>query len=172
MEAILRSTKVLSLALQTETAGAIAVAPLLVALSRFQIPKCDHGVIVDVVEIGPECRDGTLFDQLPKKKPPMRYHEATDMSKKLERLTEEYGKYFDKADRDSELARMCHPMMASRARNALRKVQKDDNSKKAFETRVISQLEEFAAGMVKVPNEMDDENTSDETGLELRCKCK
>jgi len=94
LEAIHRSTKVLSLALQTETAGAIAVAPLLVALSRFQIPKCDHGVIVDVVEIGPECGDATLFDQLSKKKTPMRYHEATDMSKKLmERLTEEYFGY-------------------------------------------------------------------------------
>lgn len=120
IEAVLRSTKILSFNLQTNFPGAISVAPLMICYAKHCICQTiERNELASIVDVrnhrsrrNSDWSSGDkTFHELPKYKQPLT--QCSPIANRLaQRLVNEYDCYFKEIDDDTKIAMMCNPLMA------------------------------------------------------------
>ena len=160
-EAVLRSTQILSLDLQTNIPGAVAISPLLVCFAKSKIPKTKDDFVEGIVVIDnnspPWCAADTLHKNLPKTRRAI--SSCRDGTAQLvARLVKNYDEYFTHQADDDWMAMFCHPFMAEHGISIL-----VEKAKVASKEKREGQKDKFidaVAAMIKLPDDGTIQDTS------------
>ncbi|KAL7571353.1 hypothetical protein ACA910_007666 [Epithemia clementina (nom. ined.)] len=153
-EAVLCSTQILSLDLQTNIPGAVAVSPVLVCFAKAQIPQKNSSPVSGIVKVDralpPWSGSETLHKNLRTVSKEMQHCKDTTCWL-IARLVQEYDNYFKHQSQDDWLAMFCHPFMAYRGISLM--VNKahvaTDGKMNAQKIKFI----EVVARMIRLPND-------------------